>query len=551
MKVLYVSGTTEGPEVVDELVRLDATLDVHVVAGAPAAMAAVQTGGQYGALFVSPALPGDESLALIASLRRLGLALAVVAILTEDQRALFASAMAAGADDVLFRRESGFLAPEETIRRVKAGTIPRIRDLQAQVQSLTLELEANRRAYDELYEAQGFARAMRDRDREELSRLRQAFTEERERRIVLEGTLRATEDRCAESLANVESTHVAARRELDEQLATAAERLHHVAHETQVLQARLQHEVAVHTAERDRFIDSDLFGYALVTPQGTVVRCNREFARMFAFDSAADVPQDAPFDGLTDQAHVARQLAEGVRIDRVETVLRRSNGRTFRALTSARLLPQDDGADPVIERAFIDLDDRTRVEEQLRLARRLETAGRLAAEMSATLDPLLISLDDPATAEAERRRTVMLVRQLLAFSRRQAKPAGVLSLGDAIHRAEPLLRQIAGDAISLEVHADDAGTVAAGDDDIEQLLAALVFTAASHLPYGGTVVITTRAARSGFDQHTELTVAAIGYGVHASPLSSSLARLVSRCGGTIRLTDEPTRTTTLHVHLPS
>ena len=42
-----------------------------------------------------------------------------------------------------------------------------------------------------------------------------------------------------------------------------AERLHQVADETQVLQTRLQHEVTAHTAERDRFIDSDLFAYAL------------------------------------------------------------------------------------------------------------------------------------------------------------------------------------------------------------------------------------------------------------------------------------------------
>jgi len=330
-----------------------------------------------------------------------------------------------------------------------------------------------------------------------------------------------------------------------------AERLHQVAHETQVLQNRLQHEVAAHTAERDRFIDSDLFAYALVTPQGAILRCNREFARMFGFDVPADVPQDTPFEGLTDHAHVARQLAEGVAIDRVESVLHRSNGRAFRALTSARALPPEHGAEAAIERAFIDLDDRTRVEEQLRLARRLETAGRLAAEMSATLEPLLVSFDNPATPDADRRRAVMLVRQLLAFSRRQAKPAGLLSLGDAIRRAEPLLRQIAGEAISLELHVDEAGSVAAGDDDIEQLLAALVFTAAGNLPFGGTVVIDTRAVRSGFDQHTELTVGAIGYGVHSSPLSSSLARLVSRCGGTVRLTDEPARTTTLHIHLPS
>ncbi len=597
MKVLYVSGDAEGAQVADELARLDAALEVHVVSGAGAALAAIRSGGDYRALFISPQLAGYEVLSLVATVRRDRAPLAIVAILAEDQREWFAPVMSAGADDVLFRRETGFLAAEDTLRRLltpgpagSAGPVApaepvgpvepaapvapaepdvetaeiariratiaseaRIRDLTADIHALRVQLEARKRAHDELHEAHAFERAMRDRDREELSRIRQALTEERERRIVLEGTLRTTEDRCAESLTDAESRHAAARRELDEQLAAVAERLHQVAHDTQTLQTRLQQDLTALTAERDRFIDSDLFAYALTSAAGAVLRCNREFARMFGFDAPADVPQDVSFDGLTDQAHVARQLGEGLAIDRVESVLRRSNGRTFRALTSARLVPRDPGADgdSAIERVFIDLDDRTRVEEQLRLARRLETAGRLAAEMSGTLEPLLELLDTDSASESDRRRTVMLVRQLLAFSRRQAKPAGLLSLGDAILRAEPLLRQIAGDAVALELRLDESGTVAAGDDDIEQLLAALVFTAAGNLPYGGTVVLQTRAVRSGFDQHTELTVGAIGYGVHSSPLSSSLARLVSRCGGTVRLTDEPSRTTTLHIHLPS
>jgi len=231
--------------------------------------------------------------------------------------------------------------------------------------------------------------------------------------------------------------------------------------------------------------------------------------------------------------------------------VRRANGSPMHVLTSAALLTPEGDAAPLIERILIDLGERTRVEEQLRIARRLEAAGRLAAEMSAEIEPLLDALDDPSTPPEARRRTTLLVRQLLAFSRRQAKPAGFLSLPDAIRRAEPLLRQIAGEAVSLEFRLEDAGAMAAGDEDIEQLLAALMFAAAGSLPFGGTVLIETRPVRSGFEQHTTLTFGAAGYGVHSAPLSTSLVRLVSRCGGSLRITDEPARTTTLHVHLPS
>jgi signal transduction histidine kinase len=272
---------------------------------------------------------------------------------------------------------------------------------------------------------------------------------------------------------------------------------------------------------------------------------------MFGFESEADaMAAPAPFAGLPDHAHVIDRLEAGLSVDRVESVLRRPDGRPFRALTSAAFTPGEDGRPATIDRLIVDIDDRARLEEQLRLARRLEAAGRLAAEMSPEIDPVLAAIEDPQAPPSDRRRAAMLVRQLLAFSRHQAKPAGMLSLYDAVRRAEPMLRQIAGDLAPLELRIEDAGTIAASEDDVEQLLAALVFAAAGTLPYGGTITISTRAIRTGFDQWTELAVGAGGYGVHSVSISSSLARLVTKCGGTVHVTDDPARATTLHVHLP-
>ena len=445
------------------------------------------------------------------------------------------------------------LEPPDDIAHMRAVIAyeGQIRGLTAHVHTLTAELSEQRRAHEELAEAEAFERAMRDRDRAELTQLRQSLSDERDRRIVLEGTLRHTEDRSRASLADLDARHVATRRQLEEQLAVAADRLHQVADETQGLQARLQNELAAQQSERERLIESRLFGYATVTASGAVVRCNQTFARLFGFDSAADVPTTEPFAGLPDHEHIVAQLRDGATIDRVESVARRANGSALHVLTSAALLtPEGDGA-PLIERILIDLDARTRLEEQLRITRRLETAGRLAAEMSAEIEPLLASFDDLTAPPETRRRAALLVRQLLAFSRRQAKPAGFLSLPDAIRRAEPLLRQIAGEAVTLEFRLDEVGAIAAGDEDIEQLLGALMFATVGSLPFGGTITIDTQSVRSGFDQHTALTFGAAGYGVHSAPLSTSLVRLVSRCGGSIRVTDEPARTTTLHVHLPS
>ena len=167
--------------------------------------------------------------------------------------------------------------------------------------------------------------------------------------------------------------------------------------------------------------------------------------------------------------------------------------------------------------------------------------------MSGEIESVLPSLDTESPAQM---RAITLVRQLLSYSRKLAKPAGLLSLYDAIRRSEPHLRQIAGDAITFELRLEDVGLISASEDDLEQLLSALVFAASASLPYGGTIALETRSVRSGFDQHTELAVGAIGYGVHSASLSSSLARLVTRCGGTVRVSDDPARATTLLVHLP-
>ena len=575
MRVLYVSSVhaENGPSPMEELALLEPALEVHVVCGAAAALAEVRTGWEYRAVFLSPQLPHNEALALIATLRRDRAPLAVVAIVAEGQRDFQAAALAAGADDVLVALETGLVTPCETLRRLRdshhderAFTEPpmslvapaaetSIRDLTAEVRTLYVSLEAERRVKTELQEAEAFERVLRDRDREELTRLQHALNEERERRIVIEGTLRQTENRAAAKIEALEAQHAAARRRLEEQLATAADRLHQVAAETQVLQTRLQAELTAQAADRDRFIRHQLLGYALVTHAGELVRCNETFAEMFGFESADEAvaaSAGAPVAALADHLHVIAELEAGRSIDRIESMVRRANGQPFRVLTSAGFRPNDvdPGGPALVERLFIDQDDRTRLEERLRLARRLEAAGRLTAEIANEIEPLLSSITNPAASADDRARVATLVAQLLAFGRRQARPAGLLLLHEAIRRTEPRLRQVAGDDVTFDMRVDDVGAVAAGEDDIDALLQALVFAAQNSLPYGGTILLQTRTARTGFTEQTELAASAAGYGVQPASISSSLERLVSRCGGTVHLRDEPARTTTLLVLLP-
>ena len=440
------------------------------------------------------------------------------------------------------------------LRAALAAADRRFGDLAAEARAVTDALEAQRQKVAELQESQAFDRTFRDRDRDELARARQALADERERRIVLENTLRQTEDRAASEMLALEAKHADGRRELESQLATAADRLHQVASDTQALHTRMENELRTLSEERERLLQADMFGYAVMQEDASLVRCNATFARMFGFDSVEDAlaaSAETLRARVADHEHVLNELRAGHAVAHVESVLTRANGRPFRVLTSAAHIPSGpDGENVAVERLVIDQDDRTRLEEQLRLTRRLEAAGRLGAEMADVIESALPALNDPSATAADREPAIARIRQLLAFCRRQGRAGGLLSLPETIARAEAHLRRTTGDAVTFSMRIEDVPPIAAGEDDVEQLVTAMVHAGIASLPFGGDVTLDARAVRTGFDLRTELSVRATGYGVQTISISSFLARLVTRCGGTVRVSDDPGRSTRLLVHLP-
>ena len=438
--------------------------------------------------------------------------------------------------------------------RAAQADAERTRDsLQQQLASVTADLTRLQAERAATSEAQAFDRALRDRDRDEIATLHRDLGDARERLEVLEQTLRRTEDDAAERLAVLERERASERRAFEGQLANAADRLHAVATNTQDLHAELERQVAAAQAARNRLTDTGLFGHAVFSEDGELLRCSEAFAQMFGYPSAADAVSstaDGPFPGTIDHDSVRAALAERRQIDREESTVRQADGRPFRVLMSAVRIERD-GGEPQIERLFIDLRDRAALEAELRLARRLESAGRLAAEMTGDIERGLAGFEHGGAAPDERARTLTYLRQLLAYGRRQARPAGYLSLNDAIRRAEPRLRALAGDGVDLQLRLGDIEHIAAGEEDVEQLLADLVLTLAGCLPYGGSLVLETASVSTGFVLSTRLSAIAAGYGVVPVRTTTSLTRHASRCAGVIRTADDAAHTSTLHLILPS
>ena len=103
------------------------------------------------------------------------------------------------------------------------------------------------------------------------------------------------------------------------------------------------------------------------------------------------------------------------------------------------------------------------------------------------------SFQDIMQIKQNANRAAGLVRQLLAFSRRQTLRPQVLQLGDVIGELMNLMRRLVGEKIELELrHGRDLWLVKADINQLEQVIINLVVNARDAMPSGGKINLRTR-----------------------------------------------------------
>ena len=97
-------------------------------------------------------------------------------------------------------------------------------------------------------------------------------------------------------------------------------------------------------------------------------------------------------------------------------------------------------------------------------------------------------------------RAASLVRQLLAFSRRQTLRPEVLNLNDRLYDLSMLLKRLLGERVELDLsHGRDLWFVKADVNQFEQVVVNLAVNARDAMPDGGKLAIRTaqRVGRRG------------------------------------------------------
>lgn len=159
----------------------------------------------------------------------------------------------------------------------------------------------------------------------------------------------------------------------------------------------------------------------------------------------------------------------------------------------------------------ISLEELQQTQAQLIQAQKMEAIGNLAGGIAHDFNNLLTviqgyselllnrfnkgdrSFRDVIQIEKAGKSAESLVRQLLAFSRKQILKPKVISLNNLIRDMEPMLERLIGEDIELSVILDPTlGNIKADPNQIEQVIFNLLANARDAMPNGGKLLIETQ-----------------------------------------------------------
>jgi two-component system cell cycle sensor histidine kinase/response regulator CckA len=353
-----------------------------------------------------------------------------------------------------------------------------------------------------------------------------------------------------------------------------------------------------------RFFDHTPMAIATVDRAGAVVRANARFAKLAQSLSPDGAAAKSIFRAVNARDRslliaAINQAAEGQGdIAPVEAMLdgaRERWGQFF--VTPVEENERETEAAIVY---MLETTERRALENQINQSQKMDMVGQLAGgiahDFNNVLSAIMMANDfllnahkptDPSFQDIMQikqnaTRAATLVRQLLAFSRRQTLRPQVLDLGDALSDLTMLLRRLIGEKVKLDlVHGRDLWPVKVDVSQFEQVIVNLAVNARDAMPDGGTLTVKTANVTS--DESAQLSykgmpaadyvridVADTGTGIPAEIVDkifepffstkevgkgtglglSTVYGIVKQTGGFVYVDSEAGRGTTFRIFLP-
>jgi two-component system cell cycle sensor histidine kinase/response regulator CckA len=301
---------------------------------------------------------------------------------------------------------------------------------------------------------------------------------------------------------------------------------------------------------KENAIASSINGIAMMDLEGRLTYANSSFVSLWAYREPEEVLGRRAVEFWKNEAEaelvVRTLMEEGAWVGELEA--RRPDGSCFQAQVSASLVRDESGTPICGMASFIDISSKAELEQQLRQSRKMEAVGRLAGGVAHDFNNILtvikgfsellassIDCKDPRQQQVEEIRKASdkgasLVRQLLAFSRRQTLQPQLTNLNNLVENMTKLLRRLIGEDIVLETRLDPAlGLIRVDAGQIEQVIINLSVNAADSMPKGGTLTIETANSTLPVES-APAAIRAPGFSASASSTGACAMLIVSDTG---------------------
>jgi two-component system cell cycle sensor histidine kinase/response regulator CckA len=353
-----------------------------------------------------------------------------------------------------------------------------------------------------------------------------------------------------------------------------------------------------------RFFDHTPMAIATVDRAGAVVRANARFAKLaqsLNLHSAGNKSILRAVNSRDRSALIAaiNQAAKGQGdIAPVEAMLEGAQERWGQFFVTA--VEEDERETEAAIVYMLETTERRTLENQINQSQKMDMVGQLAGgiahDFNNVLSAIMMANDfllnahkptDPSFQDIMQikqnaTRAATLVRQLLAFSRRQTLRPQVLDLGDALSDLTMLLRRLIGEKVKLDlVHGRDLWPVKVDVSQFEQVIVNLAVNARDAMPAGGMLTVRTANVTAGQSaqmsykgmppaDYVRIDISDTGTGIPAEIVDkifepffstkevgkgtglglSTVYGIVKQTGGFVYVDSEEGKGTTFHIFLP-